>query len=630
VAENVIAIAAGAGDATVVDGQHQPAGGFAQGTDAQCGVAHLSYSAVPPASRQETPRTAARKKQFAIDDKFAMFPMFELKSPGTAGTMNATKVAHKLKSARKPATKLAVMGATAATAAAVAVGSAPLAGALNVNQQVLTAGPLVNLLPALGITSVGPIALGAIPVIAPEGAFLTLQLVPIGYDTQNIYNTVNALPFQRRPALVGNRNVFDRVYSTSGSAAGQFPAVLGSGIGTKNLVDAYRTQIASINGNTPGGYTPYQPGTVQLPNQTNQELLYLRDPLRPNGGIEARFAPILNLFGVDTTLPTAGVKSNDAGTIKLNTGTVDLTWAYDTISDFPVTLNPFSIVNSLIAGLPTNLLGGVALTGLTGPDGPTNTTELGLNVAGVLGILNRLSGGASDVSDGKAFYGMLLPNDLPILEPLRLPSRLINAVLGTDLGTPFADALQPAFKILVNTGYSDVITPNNLDTCASKCNTADAQTYAQLGYTAYDRSFLTAATPEPFLSVNPLTPAEWLQVPGDVVKALIGGFGSVFAPGLALPGAATPSTRAVSTPAPAIAAESPATPDAAVVTETATETLSVADAPVTGAPVTPVRQARGAGVRAPQSHGGAVRRAASQVKAALTPKRAAAARSATR
>lgn len=549
--------------------------------------------------------------------------------------MNAKKVAHKLKSARKPATKFALMGVTAATAAAVAVGSAPPASAaeLYVDQQVLIAGPLLNLLPALGITSVGPIALGAIPVIAPDGAFLTLQLAPIGYDTQNIYNTVNALPFQRRPALIGNRPFYDRVYSTTGATAGQFPAVLSSGIGTKNLVDAYRTQIASINGNTPGGYTPYQPGTVQLPNQTNQELLYLRDPLRPNGGIEARFAPILNLFGVDTTLPTAGVKSNDAGTIKLNTGTVDLTWAYDTISDFPVTLNPFSIVNSLIAGLPINLVGGVALTGLTGPDGPTNTTELGLNVAGVLGILNRLSGGASDVSDGKAFYGMLLPNDLPILEPLRLPSRLINAVFGTNLSTPFADALQPAFKILVNTGYSDVITPNNLDTCASKCNTADAQTYAQLGYTAYDRSFLTAATPEPFLSVNPLTPAEWVQVPGDVVRALFTGFGDVFFPSApasppasVLPSLAPPvsaaRTLAAAEAQPDVVADDVAAPDAAPVAAPRT------DVPT---PVVSARKARGSALRAPaavnapeaaESRGDAARATARQTRDAGTPKRA--------
>jgi len=511
--------------------------------------------------------------------------------------MNATEVAHKLKSVRKPATKLAMVGATAATAAAVAVGSAPLASALNVNQQVLTAGPLVNLLPALGVTEVGPIFIANVSGIGD--ITLTLQLAPIGYDTQTIYNTVNALPFQRRPGLIGPRNVFDRVYSTSGATAGQFPAVLSSGIGTKNLIDAYRTQISSINGNTPGGYTPYQPGTVQLPNQTNQELLYLRDPLRPNGGIEARFAPILNFFGVDTTLPTAGVKSNTAGTIKLNTGTVDLTWAYDSLSDFPVTLNPFSITNSLIAGLPINLVGGVALTGLTGPDGPTNTTELGLNVAGVLGILNRLSSGVSDVSDGKAWYGTLLPNDLPILEPLRLPSRLINAVFGTDLGTPFADALQPAFKILVNTGYSDVVTPTDIAN--------DPVAYAS--YQAYDRTFLTSATPEPFLSVNPLTPQEWLKVPGDVVRALFTGFKDEFLPSAAaIPPA--PAAHSVSVPAVVRAAAS-ADP---VPTAEAASTAS--------APVVSSRQARGSASRTVSASNG------TQVRAALTPKRAAAAGSA--
>jgi hypothetical protein len=539
--------------------------------------------------------------------------------------MGANKVARTLKMGRKSAVKATVMGAAVVTAATVAVGSAPLAGALNVDQQVLTAGPLVNLLPALGVTSVGPIFIANVSGIGD--ITLTLQLAPIGYDSQNIYNTVNALPFQRRPALIGFRSVFDRVYSTSGATAGQFPAVLSSGIGTRNLIDAYRTQIASINGNTPGGYTPYQPGTVQLPNQTNQELLYLRNPLRPNGGIDARFAPLLNLFGVDTTLPTAGVKSNDAGTIKLNTGTVDLTWAYDTISDFPVTLNPFSIVNSLIAGLPINLAGGVVLTGLTGPDGPTNATELGLNVAGVLGILNRLSGGVSDVTDGKAWYGTLLPNDLPILEPLRLPSRLINAVFGTDLGTPFADALQPAFTILVNTGYSDVVTPDDIVADPTLADT----------YQPYDRTFLTSATPEPFLSVNPLTPAEWLQVPGDVVRALFTGFGDVFFPSApatppasVLPSLAPPAsaarTLAAAEAQPAVVADDVAAPDSAPVAAPRTEAPTA---------VVSARKARSTAQRAPaavnapaeaaaaESRDDAAQATAGKTRDAGTPKRAA-------
>jgi len=512
--------------------------------------------------------------------------------------MGVTKVARRLRSSRKPTAKLAVMGVTAATAAAVALGSATPAAALDVNQQVYTAGRLVNLLPALGLDTI-PVPLGVLPVVGDTT--LILHLVPIEYDTPNIYNTVNALPFLKRGIF---STVYDRVLGAPADPTGQFPAVLGSGFGTLNTINAYRAQISSVQGVTPNGFTPYQQVPGSSVSQTNQALLYLRNPLRPNGGIGPRFAPIFDLFGANSTLPAAGLNTGTG--LALNTATVDLTWAYDFFSDFPVTLNPFSLVNSLLTVLPVNLAGGVSLTGLTGPDGLTNTTQLGLNVASVLGILNRLSGGIAGIDTGQAWYGTLLPNDLPILEPLRLPSRLINAIFGTDLGTPLADALQPAAKILVNIGYSDVITPNNLDSCAAKCNTPDAQTYAQLGYTAYDRSFLTAATPEPFLSVNPLTPAEWLHVPGDVVKALIGGFVSVLAPGLATPVATTPSARAI-----AAATEPPA-----------------ADAETTVA-VASARKARGASVRAPQAHAGAVRRAASQITAGA-PKRAAAVRSAAR
>jgi hypothetical protein len=173
---------------------------------------------------------------------------------------------------------------------------------------------------------------------------------------------------------------------------------------------------------------------------------------------------------------------------------------------------------------------------------------------------------------------------------------------------------------LVNTGYSDVITPNNLDTCAVKCNTADAQTFADLGYTAYDRSFLTPSVSEPFLSVNPLTPAEWAQVPGDVVRALYTGFKDVFIPS----SAATP-------PASVTAKSVAVLPNPAPKTEVA-DVVAAAEAPDVAAvsPVAAPRKTRDANAAAPQSRGGAVRHAASQVKAALTPKRAAATRSAAR
>jgi hypothetical protein len=477
--------------------------------------------------------------------------------------MAATTVARKRRRGGGTAARLAVTGLAATTAAALAIGSAPLAGAatLDVDQQVLTAGPLVNLLPALGITSIGPLALGSIPIIAPDGAFLTLDLVPIDFASQSIYNIVNAYPFKRRTGALGIQyNTNDRVYSLNGADAGQFPAVLSSGIGTRNSIEAYRAQISAVeSGIPPNGYTPYQPG-VGRPNQTNQELLWLRNPLRPNGGVQARFAPLLNIFGVDTSVPGPGIRQGAGGLTKLNTGTVDLTWAYDPMSDLPVTLNPFSILNTLFAALPTNLLGGINsnlhLLDATDPNNPVpaTTTTLGISVASTLGLINRIAG-LDSVDPGKAFYGTLLPNDLPILEPLRLPSRILNALFGWDLGTPFADALQPALEILVNTGYSDVIAPDELDACAVKCNTVDAQTYAQLGYSAYDRSFLTPSISETFLSVAPLTPAQWLQVPGDVFQALITGFRDVFVP------------------------SAPQSPPASVVAPTAATVLSVTPAP---------------------------------------------------
>jgi hypothetical protein len=484
------------------------------------------------------------------------------------------------------AKKLAVLGAAAATGAALMLGSAAPASALDVSQQIYTAGPLLGLLPALGVSTV-TIPLGTLPVVGD--ATLILDFVPTSGSAVNLYNLINALPFSRRSAL--SPNTYDRVLGAPADPTNQFPAVAGSGPAARNLIAAYRAQISSVNGNTPPGYTPFQPGAGPITNQTNELLVLLNDSLRPNGGIAARFAPLLNLFGVDTTIPAAGVTTGTG--IKLNAASVDVTWAYNPAADFPVTLNPFSLVNSLFAAVPTNLVGGVSLEGVE------DTTALGVNVASVLGIINRLSGGIAGVDDGKAWYGTLLPNDLPILEPLRLPSRLINAVFGTDLGTPFADALQPAFKILVNTGYSDVVTPTDI---------ANDPALAEK-YQPYDRTFLTSGTPEPFLSVNPLTPAEWVQVPGDVVRALFKGFEDEFlpdAPGV-VPVSAVPSL------APAAAA---------------------------GAVVVSPRQVRASAVSAPKAaaskdRGAATRQAARQqaredVKAAATPKRAAAKAAASR
>lgn len=243
------------------------------------------------------------------------------------------------------------------------------------------------------------------------------------------------------------------------------------------------------------GYSALTPGTAETPNQTNQALALLWNPTRPNGGLYARFGPLLGIFGPTPVLPEAGVPAGQIPGIKLNTATLDFTQAYSSVADFPAVPNPFSLVNSLLSTLlPTYLVDGGSFMG-------SSLTSAALNIVEVLA-------GGQIAPDGKAFYSTFLPSDLPILEPLRLPIRIINLVSAwlehpLNLPTPIADALEPALEILVNIGYTDVVTPTEGGT--------------------YNRTFDKSAIYTPFMSQSPLTLQEWLQVPIDVVGALIDG-----------------------------------------------------------------------------------------------------------
>lgn len=252
---------------------------------------------------------------------------------------------------------------------------------------------------------------------------------------------------------------------------------------------------------------------VQGINVTNLAVAQVNNPGTPNGGLYARFAPILNLFGVEA-VSQGGMSGSSTG-VALNAATVGLALGYNLMSDFPATLNLFSLANSLLAtALPTNFVGGATLAG--------TSDDVIYAKLGALAALNLSS----------TTYGTLVPTDLPLLEPLRLPARVLNAAfqaLGVPITVPtlLADALQPAAEILVNVGYTDVQTPSEGGT--------------------YNRTYDQSGTYTPYLSVNPLTPAEWAQVPGDVVKALINGFlpglgGSV---GAARSAATVPAARTV-------------------------------------------------------------------------------------
>jgi len=431
------------------------------------------------------------------------------------------------------AKKVALFGAAATTAVAMAMGTttAPNAGALPSTFNTTTTGPLFWLINQLGVDTV------TIPD-TPLGP-LTLNFDFAG-DPVGVYDSINANAFGSFLAYTASR---PNILASGSTATG--PIVLAMGEGTTHALEAYQAMLASAGGNTPEGYTALTAagmvnalgggctggfGCLQGTNQTNLPMVLVNNYGTPNGGINARFSQIFNLFGIDPISPTAG--SAQSTGIRLNAGFFNVALGYGAQADFPATANLFSLANTLMATfLPTYLLGGGTLEGA---NATTIATQLGL----------LLTLGSTTTT-----YSTFAPTDLPLLEALRLPARIINLVgqqLGfdIDLPTPIADALQPALQILVNIGYTDVQTPSEGGT--------------------YNRTYTESSQNVPWLSQNPLTAAEWAQVPGDVFHALIDGivaeihtlFGGS---STAAPAAATTPTAAAESVA--ASAESASAPD---------------------------------------------------------------------
>jgi hypothetical protein len=396
--------------------------------------------------------------------------------------------------------KTALFGAAAATAVAMTMGTAALPMAPPANAALTldatTTGPLLWLISELGVDSI------SIPNVPVYGT-IDINLDWTKADPVALNDVLNSAAF-------GGFNVLNYSFTRPNllASGGTGPLLVAVGTGVPAAIQTYQALLSSASGTTLPGYTPLvasgkvnasgQPCSsgftcAQGYNVTNLPIALIRNPETPNGGLYARFAPIFNLFGMNPISPTAGSGSSTG--IKFNGAFINLALGYDALSDFPETLNPFALANSVMASvLPTYLLGGGTIKGAS-----TDTM-----IANLVGLLTL---GATSTS-----YSTFAPNDLPLLEPLRLPSRILNAVFKAvgvpiTLGTPLADALQPALTILVNTGYTDVQTPSEGGT--------------------YNRTYDQSAQYVPFLSQATLTPQEWAAVPGDVVKALVNGFRDV-------------------------------------------------------------------------------------------------------
>lgn len=283
--------------------------------------------------------------------------------------------------------------------------------------------------------------------------------------------------------------------------------ILSESLGGLTTSLAYRDMIDAVQSNDPD----WGDGV------TGQWLIFVNNVSRPGGGLFALATPFTNLLGIDLTTPDAGSYTNEdtnGGKITkvLNTSILDITWAYNPLSDAPTTLNPLAWANSAAAGvfltylLPDedNNIGNHVLPKLIA--GIADGVKVMVDPTGGQGT--SLIPGLGDLLDsfgiqlldfpGKATYITYDSGNLPLLEPFRVVPHLANLVPGVHIPTPLTDSVEDGLRKLVNMGYQDV-NPANLE-----------RTYAEAGNQAY-------------LWHSPLTPTQQLAANEIVFDALIDG-----------------------------------------------------------------------------------------------------------
>ncbi|MGA5543549.1 PE-PPE domain-containing protein [Mycobacterium sp. NPDC051198] len=445
----------------------------------------------------------------------------------------------RLHTAKAAATAAAVVATTAALTAGVASSAPEALAAHNRSVQAeveLTAG--VGQVPDIvGIYGVGPIfwtaqALGITPenVIKAAGgltgntaladtvigllnfidAVSPIEAGVKGPMPSDVYDAVNGLTYttDALAQLLGVRDgsVIDKIVDW---LVGNAPIlnqrrdiILSESLGGLTTSLAYRDMINAVTSDS----DDWKIGV------TGQWLIFVNNVSRPGGGLFALATPLTNLFGVDLTTPDAGSYTNADKTKVLNTSILDITWAYNPLSDVPTTLSPLAWANSLAAGvfltyllpdegnnignhvLPKLITGiGDGIKVMVDPTGGQGTSL----IPGLGKLLDSL-GIKLLAFPGNATYITYDSGNLPLLEPFRMAPHLLNLVPGVDIPTPLTDSIEPALRKLVNMGYQDV-------------NPADLErTFNEAGEQAY-------------FWHSPLTPTQQLAANQIVFDALIDG-----------------------------------------------------------------------------------------------------------
>lgn len=449
----------------------------------------------------------------------------------------------RLSMAKTAATTAAVIATTAALTAGVASSAPEALAAHNRSVQAeieltAAANPDIGKIPDIvGIYGVGPVfwtaqALGITPenVIKAAGGLtgntalaetvigllnLLDAISPIeagvkGPMPSDVYDAVNGLTYttDALAQLLGVRDgsVMDKIIDW---LVGNAPilnqrraVILSESLGGLTTSLAYRDMINAVQSDDPNWGV----------GVTGQWLIFVNNVSRPGGGLFALATPFTNLFGLNLTTPDAGSYTNPDKTKVLNTSILDITWAYNPLSDAPTTLNPLAWANAAAAGvfltylLPDEdnnigdhvlpkLIAGIAdgVKVMVDPTGGQGTSL----IPGLGKLLESLDIQILDFP-GNATYITYDSGNLPLLEPFRMAPHLLNLVPGVDIPTPLTDSVEDALRMMVNMGYQDV-DPETLE-----------RTFDKAGEQAY-------------LWHSPLTPTQQLAASEIVFDALIDG-----------------------------------------------------------------------------------------------------------
>lgn len=326
-------------------------------------------------------------------------------------------------------------------------------------------------------------ALGNAPFVIESGA--------VGPLPSDVYDAVNGLDYTPDEVLdlleqpirgfFGDLawTLFEAVLEGAPVLNQRRAVIFSEGLGAVTTSQAYRDMIDTVQSDDPD----WDEGV------TGMWLVMLNNPSRPGGGLFALATPFTEAAGLNLTTPDAGSYTNGDITKMLNTSVLDITAAYNPMSDAPTTLNPLAWANSLAAAaFPSYMI----------PRDINNTNiddhvvpQLSAGVFDGSKVMLDLSGGQgleavpawhtfvdivgdhpdlfpdnaadtlNEIADstkvpGKSTYITYDSGNLPILEPSRMLARQLGAILGVHIPTPIADSIEDALRILINTGYQDV------------------------------------------------------------------------------------------------------------------------------------------------------------------------------